>query len=78
MAERTLTKRLVVRIVVSLFGIGVALFYLFKVVNASFFPYPQQQWANVVRLALVGMGCLVFYWAAFTDFDRSEQEKFFG
>ena len=78
MAEKTLTKRLVARIVVSLLGIAVALFYLFKFVNAPIFPYPQQQWTNAVHLVLAGMGGLVFYWASFTDFDRSKDEKFFG
>ena len=77
MARKTLTKRMVARMSVSVFGLAIAIFCLFKLVNAPIFPYPQQQWANVQYLALVFVGALVFYWAAFTDFDRSKEEKFF-
>ena len=81
MARKTLTEtsatRLAARIFVSLVGLAIAIFYLFKLVTAPIFPYPQQQWANVAYLVLIGMGCLAFYWAAFADFDRSKEEKFF-
>ncbi|MDD5071171.1 MAG: hypothetical protein PHQ42_00310 [Patescibacteria group bacterium] len=77
MAEKTLTKRMVARISVSIFGLAITIFCFLKVVNAPVFPYPQQQWANVQYLALMCVGALVFYWAAFTDFDRSKEEKFF-
>jgi len=78
MAEKTLTKRMIARIIVSVVGLAIAIFCLFKLVNAPVFPYPQQQWANVQYLALMFVGALVFYWAAFTDFDRSRDENFFG
>jgi len=77
MAGKTLTKRMVARISVSVFGLAIAIFCLFKLVSAPVFPYPQQQWVNVQYLALVFVGALVFYWATFTDFDRSKEEKFF-
>jgi protein-S-isoprenylcysteine O-methyltransferase Ste14 len=77
-AEKSTVRRLALRIMVSIIGIAIALYYFSKVINAPVFPYPQQQWANVAYLILVAMGAILFYWASFTDFDRSRDEKFFG
>jgi len=80
MVEKTL-PRFIARIVVSIFGAMLALFALFLVMSAPIDvpvdPYQQRQWANVFYMALVCLGSLLFYWSAFTNFDRNKIEKFF-
>jgi len=74
----TSRTRFAARIIVSLAGIALALFFLIQVFFTPFFASQERLWMNVFYLVIAAMGALLFYWAAFTDFDRSKFERFFG
>jgi len=76
MAEKTL-PRFIARIVVSILGAILALCSLLKIITVPIFSTPAEQWANVVYFALVCLGSLLFYWSAFTNFDRHKIDRFF-
>ena len=74
LAKKTLTKRLALRIFVSVIGVIFALFFIIKISPSV---YRQEQWNNLLYIVLAIIGFAVSYWAAFTDFDCSKTEKFF-
>jgi hypothetical protein len=78
LAKRNKTGRFATRIMVSVIGFTIALYYLVQVISTPIFASEARVWANIPNLVMFFVGALIFYWGAFTDFDQSKHERFFG
>lgn len=70
------TRRMVARVIVAIIGLVIALYYLIQMISTPIFASNARVWANVAYLVMFLVGALIFYLGAFSDFDRSEHERF--